>query len=82
VSSSHRSNRLRLSHRDPYAVRRGGYAVMHNCHNLCSFHWASVARYCTEPILWEKKTKNLSTQKPKKLWKKWQQLNFHLNYKI
>ena len=41
VSSSYRSNRLGLSHWDPYAVRRGGCLVLYYCNMVERFWWDS-----------------------------------------
>ena len=41
VSSSYRSNRLGLSHWDPYAVRRGGCLELYYCKMVEWFWWAS-----------------------------------------
>ena len=41
VSSSYRSNRLDLSHWDPYAVRRGGCLELYYCNMVEWFWWDS-----------------------------------------
>ena len=41
VSSSYRSNRLGLSHWDPYAVRRGGCLELYYCNMVGWFWWGS-----------------------------------------
>ena len=41
VSSSHRSNRLGLSHWDPYAVHRGGCLELYYCNMVEWFWWDS-----------------------------------------
>ena len=41
VSSSYRSNRLRLSHWDPYAVHRGGCLELYYCNMMEWFWWDS-----------------------------------------
>ena len=41
VSSSYRSNRLGLSHWDPYAVRRGGCRELYYCNMVEWFWWDS-----------------------------------------
>ena len=41
VSSSYRSNRLGLSHWDPYAVHRGGYLELYCCSMVEWFWWDS-----------------------------------------
>ena len=41
VSSSYRSNRLALSHWDPYAVRRGGCLELYYCNMVEWFWWDS-----------------------------------------
>ena len=41
VSSSYRSNRLGLSHWDPYAVRRGGCLELYYCNMVEWFWWDS-----------------------------------------
>ena len=41
VSSSHRSNRLGLSHWDPYAVCRGGCIELYYCNMMDWFWWDS-----------------------------------------
>ena len=41
VSSSYRSNRLGLSHWDPYAVRRGGCLELYYCNMVGWFWWDS-----------------------------------------
>ena len=41
VSSSYRSNRLALSHWDPYAVRRGGCLELYYCNMVEWFWWNS-----------------------------------------
>ena len=41
MSSSYRSNRLGLSHRDPYAVRRGGCLELYYCNMVEWFWWDS-----------------------------------------
>ena len=41
MSSSYRSNRLGLSHRDPYAVRRGGCLELYYCNMVMWFWWDS-----------------------------------------
>ena len=41
MSSSYRSNRLALSHWDPYAVRRGGCLELYHCNVMEWFCWDS-----------------------------------------
>ena len=41
MSTSYRSNRLGLSHWDPYAVRRGGYLELYCCNMVEWFWWDS-----------------------------------------
>ena len=41
LSSSYRSNRLGLSHRDPYTVRRGGCLELYYCNMVEWFWWDS-----------------------------------------
>jgi len=41
MSSSYRSNRLGLSHWDPYTVRRGGCLELYNCNMVEWFWWDS-----------------------------------------
>ena len=45
VSSSYRSNRLGLSHWDPYAVRRGGCLELYYCNMVEWFQWDSSLIY-------------------------------------
>ena len=45
VSSSYRSNRLALSHWDPYAVCRGGYLELYYCNMVEWFWWDSSLIY-------------------------------------
>ena len=41
VSSSYRSNRLGLSHQDPYTMRRGGCLELYYCNMVECFWWDS-----------------------------------------
>ena len=41
MSSSYRSNRLGLSHQDPYAVHRGGCLELYYCNMVEWFWWDS-----------------------------------------
>ena len=41
MSSSYRSNRLGLSHWDPYAARRGGCLELYHCNMMEWFWWDS-----------------------------------------
>ena len=45
MSSSYRSNRLDLSHWDPYAVRRGGCLELYYCNMVEWFWWDSSLIY-------------------------------------
>ena len=42
MSSSYRSNRLGLSHWDPYAVRRGGCLELYYCNMVEWLWWDSI----------------------------------------
>ena len=55
VSSSYRSNRLGLSHWDPYAVRRGGCLDLYYCNMVEWFWWDSSLILTTNwipSVLW------------------------------
>ena len=55
VSSSYRSNRLGLSHWDPYTVRRGGCLELYYCNMLEWFWWDSSLILTTNwfpSVLW------------------------------
>ena len=56
VSSSYRSNRLGLSHWDPYAVRRGGCPELYYCNMVEWFWWDSSLISTTNwfpSVLWD-----------------------------
>ena len=53
VSSSYRSNRLGLSHCDPYAVRRGGCLELYYCNMVEWFWWdSSLISTTNSSVLW------------------------------
>ena len=55
MSSSYRSNRLGLSHWDPYAICRGNYVELYYCNMMEWFWWDSSLISTTNwfpPVLW------------------------------
>ena len=56
ISSSYRSNRLDLSHWDPYAVHRGGCLELYYCNMVEWLWWDSSMILTTNwfiPVLWD-----------------------------
>ena len=50
MSSSYRSNRLGLSHWDPYAVCRGGCLELYYCNMVEWFWWDSSLIFDDQPV--------------------------------